>query len=189
MFKPRIAREAAIATTEYILDDADVGVAFPEVDGYVLSLVRSRSPSNRGALSPNFHESHFVLRDARSTQNLFCLNSIGRTPLMIGGAMYYLINGAIRFFGELTLVSVPLGSEWELTLSDVYVAPRQPIHRAESPGNGMWTNYPSYKHNADGARRSARDPRAPDPGALQLPPPALRIAAPIIEAERVPIER
>jgi hypothetical protein len=63
-------------------------------EGYLLSLVRSRGPTNRGALSPNFHESHFVLRDARSTQNLFCLDSIGSTPLMIGGAMYYLINAA-----------------------------------------------------------------------------------------------
>jgi hypothetical protein len=173
-----------VATTEYILDDGDVGAVFPEIDGYVLSLVRSRSPNNRGALSPNWNETHFILRDAQSTRNLFCLDSIGRTPLMIGGAMYYLINAAIPFHGELTLVSVPLGSEWELTLSDVYVAPRQPLHTAESPGNGMWTNYPSYKHNAARSRQKAREPRP-----LQLPPPALRIAAPIIEGERVPIER
>ena len=54
MFKPRYREEAAIATTEYVLTDADIGRAFPEIDGYVLSLVRSRSPNNRGALSPNF---------------------------------------------------------------------------------------------------------------------------------------
>ena len=115
-----------MATTEYILSDADVGRTFPEVDGFVLSLVRSRSPNNRGALSPNFHESHFVLRDSQSTQNLFCLDALCNTPLMIGGALFYLINAAIPFTGELKLVSCPLGSEWELTLSDVFVAPRPP---------------------------------------------------------------
>ena len=167
-----------MATTEYILDDGDVGAVFPEIDGYVLSLVRSRSPNNRGALSPNWNETHFILRDSQSMRNLFCLDSIGRTPLMIGGAMYFLINAAIRFFGELQIVSVPLGSEWELTLSDVYVPPRQPLRTGV--GSGMWTNFPSYKHNV---ASKAREPKP-----LQLPPPALRIAAPI-EAERVKIER
>jgi hypothetical protein len=159
------------------LTDADVGRAFPEIDGYLLSLVRSRSPNNRGALSPNFHESHFVLRDAQSTRNLFCLDHLCRTPLIIGGAMYYLINASIRFYGELQLVCVPLGSEWELTLSDVFVQPRLPLR------SGMWTNYPSYKHSAARTRQKARAPKP-----LALPSPALRIAAPI-EAERVKIER
>ena len=30
--------------TEYILDSSHVGFTFPEVDGYILSLVRSRGP-------------------------------------------------------------------------------------------------------------------------------------------------
>jgi hypothetical protein len=167
-----------MATTEYILTDADVGRAFPEVDGFVLSLVRSRSPNNRGALSPNFHESHFVVRDSQSTQNLFCLDHLCRTPLMIGGAMYFLINAAIRFYGELKLVSCPLGSEWELTLSDVFVQPRLPLQSGQF--SGMWTNYPSYKHSAARARRSAQEP-------LALAPPPLRLTA--IEAEPVTIER
>jgi hypothetical protein len=107
---PAIAREAAIATTEYILSDADVGRAFPEIDGFVLSLVRSRSPTNRGALSPNFHESHFVPRDSQSPQNLFCLDALCSAPLMIGGALFYVINSSIPFTGELKLVAVPLGS-------------------------------------------------------------------------------
>jgi hypothetical protein len=91
--------EAAIATTEYILTDADVGRAFPEVDD-LLSLVRSRSPNHRGSTSPNWSETHFVLRDSQSTQNLFCLDHLCVAPLMIGGACYFLNNAAIRFHGE-----------------------------------------------------------------------------------------
>jgi hypothetical protein len=94
---------------------------FPEIDGYVLSLVRSRPPDRQGTHSPNWRDRHFVLRDARSPQNLFCIgSSYSPTSLRIGGAMYYLINAALRFFGELKVICLPLGSEWELTLSDVY---------------------------------------------------------------------
>jgi hypothetical protein len=102
---------------------------------------------------------------------------------MIGGAMYFLINAAIRFYGELKLVSCPLGSEWELTLSDIYVAPRPPIKAAERPGTGMWGQFPSWRHHQDWAQRSARQPKL-----LALAPPPLRIEA-SIEAERVEIER
>ena len=178
-----IDEEAAIAATEYILTDADVGRTFPEIDGYVLSLVRSRSPSNRGALSPNFHESHFVLRDSQSTQNLFCLDHLCAARLVIGGASFFLINAAIPFTGELKLVSCPLGSEWELTLSDVFVAPRPPIKAAERPGTGMWGQFPSWRHHADWAQR-----KVPKQEQLALAPPPLRIEA-SIEAEAVKIER
>jgi hypothetical protein len=89
-----------VATTEYILDESDVGAVFPEVDGYLFSLVRSRSPNHRGSTSPNWSETHFVLRDSQSTQNLFCLDHLCVAPLMIGGACYFLNNAAIRFHGE-----------------------------------------------------------------------------------------
>jgi hypothetical protein len=56
--------EAAISTTEYILDESDVGAVFPEVDGYLLSLVRSRGPNHRGSTSPNWNDTHFILRDS-----------------------------------------------------------------------------------------------------------------------------
>jgi hypothetical protein len=53
---------------------------------------------------------------------------------LIGGARYWANNAALRYFGELKLVCVPFGSEWEVTLSDVYVPPRQSLHPAVSPG-------------------------------------------------------
>ena len=130
----------------------------------------------------NFSECHLVLRDSVSPQNLFCLDVIARRRSKIGGAMFFLINSALQFHGELRVVSVPLGSEWELTLSDVYVQPRLPIKGAHVSGNGMWGRFPSYRTYAL-TQRSAREPKP-----LALAPPALQIAAPI-EAERIMIER
>jgi hypothetical protein len=172
-----------VATTEYILTDADVGRAFPEIDGYLLSLVRSRSSNHRGSTSPNWNETHFILRDSQSTQNLFCLDHLCSAPLKIGGASFYVINAALQFHGELKLVSCPLGSEWELVLSDVFVPPRMPRSGAQSSGNGMWGQFPSFRTYAERARRSAHKPKP-----LALPPPALRIGA-SIAGEAVQIER
>ena len=89
--------------------------------------------------------------------------------------MYYLINAALRFFGELKVICLPLGSEWELTLSDVYVAPRPPIHGVQSG---------AMRATACGVRTQAtsaiccrlprcRPPRALQPRALTSPPLAL----------------
>ena len=183
---PTGGEEAAIATTEYVLTEADVGRVFPERDGFCLSLVRSRGANDRGRSSPNFHETHFVLRNSKSPQNLFCLDSHCQTPLRIGGALFFLNNASLQFLGELKLVSVPLGSEWELTLSDVYVPPRLPIRPAQSEGyapNGMFGAYPNFRTNAARARRSAREPKP-----LAFAPPPLQIEAPI-EGERVKIEQ
>jgi hypothetical protein len=72
--------EATIATTEYKLDDGDVGAVFPEIDGYVLSLVRSRPPNSRGVTSTNWHEKNFVLRDARSTRTWFASTTLTPRP-------------------------------------------------------------------------------------------------------------
>ena len=102
---------------------------------------------------------------------------------MIGGALFYLINAAIPFTGELKLVSVPIGSEWELTLSTIHVPPRLPIHSAERPGTGMWGQFPSWRHHADWAQR-----KAPKQEQLALAPPSLQLTAPI-DGERVKIER
>ena len=89
--------------------------------------------------------------------------------------MYYLINAALRFFGELKVICLPLGSEWELTLSDVYVAPRPPIHGVQSGGyasNGMWGPNSSYKHHML-PPTTLPPPRALQPRALTSPPLAL----------------
>jgi hypothetical protein len=137
-----------MAVTEYILTDADVGFTFPEVDGFLSSLVRSRGPF-QNVHAMNIWERHFVLRDA-TPRPLYCLDAVnfGRIPLRIGGALYFAVNTALRFFGQLRLDCLPRGSEWEVTLSDVYVAPLPQRHPSTTYGfapNAMWGRVAGYR--------------------------------------------
>ena len=122
--------------TEFIVTDADVGLGFPSEYSFLVGLVRSRGPAG-DCYSRPWMERHFILRDEKSPQNLFCLDATtsGKTPLVIGGALMFIINNCIPFFGALRLVCVPAGSEWEVTLSDVYVAPRLSRPKAWWYGN------------------------------------------------------
>jgi hypothetical protein len=156
--------------TEYILTDADVGFTFPERDGFLLSLVRSRGPY-QDCHQRNWWERHFVLRD-KTPRALWCLDAInfGRVPLRIGGAFYYAVNTCIQFTGALTLACVPSGSEWEVTLSDVYVQPLPSRHPSTAYGyapNAMWGSVAGY-----------RRPRLKQ---LALAAPPLMIAPPVTE--------
>ena len=168
-----------MTTTEYLLTEAHVGFTFPEVDGYMLSLVRSRGPHPK-LHEMNWEQRYFRLRESKSPRDLFCIDAVNcpKTPLVIGGAWYFAINAAIRFFDALTLAAVPPGSEWELTLSDVYVAPLPPLHPTRSWGyapNGYWGDVAGY-------RRPQRQQKQ-----LALGAPPLLIAPPVIES--VEIER
>jgi hypothetical protein len=93
----------------------------------------------------------------------------GRVPLTIGGAQFNAVNTCIRFFGALTLACLPAGSEWEVTLSDVYVQPLPPLHPMVSWGfapNGMWGDVAGY-------RRPQKQ--------LALAAPPLQLSGPVIE--------
>jgi hypothetical protein len=162
-----------MATTEYVVTDADVGFVFPEVDGFLLSLVRSRGPY-QNVHAMNWHERHFVLRD-ETPRAFFCLDAVnyGNVPLVIGGARFFLTNACIGFTGALNLACVPAGSEWELIISDIAVPTLPPLHPSQSWGyapTGMWGN---------GYRRQQNQ--------VTLAAPPLMIEGPIIEHE--PIER
>ena len=156
--------------TEYIISDQDVGRTFAERDGFLLSLVQSRPPSG-DAYARRWEERCFTLRDEMSPQNLFHLDvtTSRPPPLTIGGAYFHLNNAALRYFGALTLVNIPVGSEFEITLSDVYVQPRVSLYKTYYGGyspNSMW-----------GSNRTPRNPPLP----LQRSAPPLQIASPVIE--------
>jgi hypothetical protein len=158
--------------TEFICTEADVGTIFPSECRFLLSLVRSRAPHNNHYR--DWREKHFILRDTWMTQNLFCIPiDNGRTPLTIGGASYYLNNRCLQIYGDLELVACPWGSEWELTLSDIWVEPRKSFYKHYGDGyapNSMW-----------GSNRTPRNPPLP----LTLAAPPLQIASPVA----VPTER
>jgi hypothetical protein len=71
-----------MAVTEYILTDADVGFTFPEVDGFLSSLVRSRGPF-QNVHAMNIWERHFVLRDA-TPRPLYCLDAVNLAAFRFG---------------------------------------------------------------------------------------------------------
>ena len=155
--------------TEFIVDSSHVGTVFPFVDGFLLSLVRSRGPHPK-IHEMNFEQRSFRLRESKAPRDLFSIPAdCSKTPLVIGGALFFVINSAIRYFGALTLAAVPPGSEWELTLSDVYVEPRPSLHPSRSWGyapNSKWGNVAGY-------RRPQRQ--------LALAAPPLMIAPPVVE--------
>jgi hypothetical protein len=162
-----------VATTEYIVTDADVGFVFPEKQGFLLSLVRSRGPY-QDCYKRNWHERHLLLRDERPSV-FFCMDAInyGNVPLVIGGARFFLTNACIGFTGALNLACVPAGSEWELIISDIWVPTLPPLHPSTAYGfapTGMWGN--GYRRQQNQVTRAA---------------PPMMLEAPIIEHE--PIER
>ena len=155
--------------TEYLLTEADVGFTFPEQDGFCLSLIRSRGPHPK-IHEMNFEQRSFRLRELKAPRDLFSIPAdCSKTPLVIGGALFFVINSAIRYFGALTLAAVPPGSEWELTLSDVYVEPRPSLHPSRtSTGyapNAKWGNVAGY-------RRPQRQ--------LALAAPPLQLTGPVV---------
>jgi hypothetical protein len=148
-----------MATVEYIVTDSDVGRVFPSDQHFLVGLVRSRPPAG-DCYSRPWMERHFILRD-KSPQNLFCIDATtsGKTPLVVGGALFYVLNNCIPFFGALRLVACPTGSEWEVTISDIWVQPRAPgrrlggtatlsrmVRRASLPHPCTCCRYPPRRH-------------------------------------------
>lgn len=155
-----------MAVTEFIVTDADLGLGFPSEYSFLVGLVRSRDPAG-DCFSWPWMERHFILRDEKSPQALFCLDatSSGRTPLVIGGALIFVINNCYQFFGALRLVAVPTGSEWEVSLSDTYVEPRLP-----RPKSHWYGNYTPH-----GPSSIIAPPRQ-----LALAAPPLQLSAPVM---------
>jgi hypothetical protein len=121
--------------TEFICSDADAGAFFPEENRFLLSLIRSRAPDTKAWTSANIQDRVFESRDEFSLQSLFRFDvHYSRTPLCIGGAMYFLSNSCLPFYGQLQLVSVPHGSEFEIVLSTDFVPPR--VSRFKHYGDG-----------------------------------------------------
>lgn len=128
--------------TEYVVSTSDVGTVFQERNGFLLSLVQSRPPSG-DCYARRWEERCFTLKDEMSPQCLFHLDvtTSRPPPLCIGGAYFWANNAAIPFFGALTLVACPFGSEWEIVLSNVYVQPRKSLYTHWGSGfapNGQW---------------------------------------------------
>ena len=145
--------------TEYMVSHLDAGASFPEVDGFLLSLIRSRAPETQAWTSGDRVDRVFELRDDHSPQALFRFDThYSKTPLCIGGSLFYASNVCLPFSGVLHLVSVPHGAIFEIVLSDVYVPPRVSRYQTYYGGytpTGLWASFPDWRH---GPQRRVQPP-------------------------------
>jgi hypothetical protein len=103
--------------TDFVLDDTSIGKVIGGPHGFIVNLSMTRPPavdsiSRRGA--------HFTLRDDRpfpvALRNMISFDPRNWTT-GVNRAIW--VNASVPYTGNLTVVSVPPGSEWDLTLSDV----------------------------------------------------------------------
>jgi hypothetical protein len=125
-----------MALTEYTITDADIGRVLPVADGFVVNLKRTKAgPYDPPAFSEakqQWTTGRFVLRGSRDFRNLMCIDtqSDGYWASQYGNTASVLNNASVGYRGDLTIVCVPKGSVWEITLSDIpYV--RVPVTAAE----------------------------------------------------------
>jgi hypothetical protein len=124
-----------IATTNYVITDADVGRVLPITDGFLTNLTMTAPPPVYEV--PSFDEGkqiwtagYFVLRGSGDNRDAVCINPAGG-----GGFAQWqksnanmVVNRCIGFRGGLIVVAVPKGSSWSVTLSDapVVASPTDP---------------------------------------------------------------
>jgi hypothetical protein len=143
-----------MAKFDYTLTDQDVGRVLGPADAYVTDLAMTTPPSGHetpdfSTAGQHFTSGYFTLRGSGDHQNLINV-SPRSTPTAfswssLGGAAM-VVNGNLRFRGDLIVVCVPKGSEWSITLSDVpnQRITEQPIHNF-SGANFKPVNVPSPK--------------------------------------------
>jgi hypothetical protein len=102
-----------MATTDFVLTDADVGRALGVPDGYLVSLSMTQSGGFDG--SPRFDEGkqiwisgYFVLRGSLDLRDLICVSpQSGGAAAYWGGDGNMVVNGSIGYRGDLVVVAVP----------------------------------------------------------------------------------
>jgi hypothetical protein len=125
-----------MATFDFTIDETFVGATIGPVDGFVVNLKRTKAgPYDPPAFSEakqQWTNGRLVLRGSRDYRNLMCIDtqSDGYWASQYGNTASVLNNASVSYPGELTVVCVPKGSVWEITLSDIpYV--RAPVTAAE----------------------------------------------------------
>jgi hypothetical protein len=131
-----------MATTSYLITDADVGRVLPITDGFLTNLTMTAPPPVYEVPSSDEGKQictagYFVLRGSGDNRDAVCI-----TPAGGGGFAQWqksnanmVVNRCIGYRGGLIVVAVPKGSSWSVTLSDapVVASPTDPpLSSAES---------------------------------------------------------
>ena len=133
----RAATETLImATTNYVITDADVGQVLPITDGFLTNLTMTAPPPVYEV--PSFDEGkqiwtagYFVLRGSGDYRDTVCINlaSGGGFAQWQKSNANVVVNRSISYRGGLIVVAVPKGSSWSVTLSGVPTV-RSPVAHA-----------------------------------------------------------
>jgi hypothetical protein len=115
-----------MATFDLTLDDQSVGQIIGTPDGFLVGLAMTQGPSD-ASVPPSWDEGrrlwtsgYFVLRGSLDLRDLICLHpASGGSYAWDGPIGHMLVNGNLGFRGDLIVQSVPRGSTWSITLSDV----------------------------------------------------------------------
>ena len=116
-----------MAKFDFTITDADVGTSIGPPNAFLtdLSMTQSPTPSYE---TPRASESrqcwlnaYLVLRGSEDCRDLYCCNpSAGGIWFSWGGSVALaIVNHSLAYRGNLVVVSVPRGSTWSVTLSDV----------------------------------------------------------------------
>jgi hypothetical protein len=119
---------------DFTITDTFIGQTIGPNVGFLVDLKQVRGPSRY--IAPAFDEGrqhwvsgYFQIRGALDHRDLVCVCP-SQSPSAPFGT--YVINKSIAYRGALTVLCVPVGSEWRMTLSDVALTQRELDERAEA---------------------------------------------------------
>jgi hypothetical protein len=108
---------------DFTIDDQSVGQTIGPSNGFLVNLRMTQPPSvyetpDHNPGTQQFKSGYFVLRGSGDTRNLYCS--------LTGHFSYVLVqNNSLGYRGDLAVVSLPRGSTWSLTLSDVALSTKE----------------------------------------------------------------
>jgi hypothetical protein len=109
---------------DFTLDDTMVGQSIGPQNGFLVSLRQTQSQAAYETPSGDdgsgvWKSAYFVLRGSADIRDLFCANpSQGG---VVDPVKSWIVNSSLAYRGALIVRSVPRGSQWAITLSDVPV--------------------------------------------------------------------
>jgi hypothetical protein len=164
-----------MAVTDYTITEANIGEVIGPADGYLVNLSMTTPPvahevPGHSPVTQRFTSGYLTLQSERGLRPLINVSpqDNGGAFSWIGSVANMIVNGSLGYAGGLTIVGVPRGSVWSLTLSDA------PVVRA--PSTPSW--------NFSGANYKPHNP----PAAPKTPQGAstARKAGAILQAARTP---
>jgi hypothetical protein len=151
-----------MAQFEFVITDANIGEVIGPPNGFLVKLMRTQPPKPSHQIPDydpgrrRWKSAYLQLRASGESRDVVCVSSQfgGGWAAHFGNGMASLWEGAsVAYWGDLTVLCVPKGSVWELTLSDIPVAKgTTPVSEVEAFMRGLFAR-------AAKARAAAGEPQ------------------------------